>query len=340
MIAEAERVADDMFRYPFQLAFCRGVRGPRVRAAGRRLARDAAGDRARRTCARRMAGIGAGAAGGDRGGRRGPGARLGRAGGRVRRACRATGCHPCRAGAVDAGWRTASHRPGSSPATRLRPRSPWRFPGRRGAIPTTPRRRSGERSRAVWAGGCSRRCATGGRWPTPSWRRPGRRRGAARCSPTSRRHPSGRSEARDEMLRELERFTREPVAEIELRQAVNYLAGQAEVGRQSGASVAGEMLEAWLAGAGLEEMEDPAAPFRAVTAEDVRRVAAASLDPARRAEGVVARHRSEPPAGGGELPLVRSRSRTSERSPRRRAPRLPAPGRRRPPGRSPPRASQ
>jgi hypothetical protein len=59
------------------------------------------------------------------------------------------------------------------------------------------------------------------------------------------------------------------------------------VSRQSGAAVAGEILEAWLSGSGLEELADPAARFRAVHAEDVQRVAAASLDPARKAEGVV-----------------------------------------------------
>jgi zinc protease len=98
--------------------------------------------------------------------------------------------------------------------------------------------------------------------------------------------PEREEEARDEMLVELARFAREPVAESELRQAVNYLAGQAQVSRQSGSSVAAEILEAWLAGAGLEELDDPAARFRAVRAEDVLRVAG-SLDPALRAEGVV-----------------------------------------------------
>ena len=86
--------------------------------------------------------------------------------------------------------------------------------------------------------------------------------------------PEREAEAREEMLVELARFTREPVADAELRQAVNYLAGQAEVSRQSGGAVAGEILEAWLAGSGLEELDDPAAPFRAVGADDVLRVAA------------------------------------------------------------------
>jgi zinc protease len=99
--------------------------------------------------------------------------------------------------------------------------------------------------------------------------------------------PEREEEAREQMLIELARFTAEPVAEAELCQAVNYLAGQAEVGRQSGGAVAGEILEAWLAAGTLEELDDPGAPYRAVSADDVQRVAAASLDPARRAEGVV-----------------------------------------------------
>nr|MBA3555258.1 insulinase family protein [Gemmatimonadales bacterium] len=99
--------------------------------------------------------------------------------------------------------------------------------------------------------------------------------------------PEREEEAREQMLAELERFTREPVSEAELAQAVNYLAGQAEVSRQSAGAVAGEILDAWIAGSGLHELEDPAAPFRAVTADDVLRVAAEHLVPERRAEGVV-----------------------------------------------------
>jgi zinc protease len=99
--------------------------------------------------------------------------------------------------------------------------------------------------------------------------------------------PEREAEAREAMLRELERFTREAVSMTELRQAVNYLAGQAEVSRQSGSAVAAEILEAWVAGSGLAELEDPGAAYRGVTAEDVLRVAAASLNPSQRVEGVV-----------------------------------------------------
>jgi zinc protease len=99
--------------------------------------------------------------------------------------------------------------------------------------------------------------------------------------------PSREEEARSAMLDELARFTREPVSEAELHQAVNYLAGQAEVARQSGSALAGEILEAWLIGNGLEDLENPGAAFQAVTAEQVLQVARRYLDPIRRAEGIV-----------------------------------------------------
>ena len=99
--------------------------------------------------------------------------------------------------------------------------------------------------------------------------------------------PEREDEARETMLEELDRFTREPVSVAELTQAVNYLAGQAEVSRQSGGALAGEILDAWVAGRGLGELVDPAGIFRKVTAEDVQKVAAQSLDPSRRVEGVV-----------------------------------------------------
>jgi zinc protease len=99
--------------------------------------------------------------------------------------------------------------------------------------------------------------------------------------------PERESEAREEMLRELERFAREPVSDVELEQAVNYLAGQVEVARQSAGAVLGEMVEAWLIGTGLEEISDPGRPYRGVSAESVRQIAEEFLVPAARAEGVV-----------------------------------------------------
>ena len=108
--------------------------------------------------------------------------------------------------------------------------------------------------------------------------------------------PDREEEARTAMLEELERFRQEPVTDTELIQAVNYLAGQAEVSRQSAGALAGEILESYLIGNGLVDLENPAAEFRAVTADDVLQVARRSLEPSCRSEGVV--------RGGG----VRSRA--------------------------------
>ena len=100
--------------------------------------------------------------------------------------------------------------------------------------------------------------------------------------------PEREEEAREEMLRELDRFTREPVSESELRQAVNYLAGQAEVSRQSGGAVAAEILEAWVAG---QRPRRAGGSGARPSAPSPRRTCSgwpgACLDPARRAEGVV-----------------------------------------------------
>jgi zinc protease len=110
--------------------------------------------------------------------------------------------------------------------------------------------------------------------------------------------PQREEEARAAMLEELEVFRVEPVKTTELVQAVNYLAGQAEVARQSAGALAGEMLEAWLIGNGLTDLEDPGAAFHAVTAEHVLQVAHRSLDPSHRAEGVVRGAGIRSPTGG------------------------------------------
>jgi zinc protease len=99
--------------------------------------------------------------------------------------------------------------------------------------------------------------------------------------------PEREKEARQSMLDELARFRETPVTVTELEQAVNYLAGQAEVSRQSAGALAGEMLEAWLIGTGLEDLRDPGAAYRSVTAEAVLHVAQRHLDPALRSEGIV-----------------------------------------------------
>ena len=98
--------------------------------------------------------------------------------------------------------------------------------------------------------------------------------------------PEREDEARAAMLTELARFAEERVGEQELSEGVNYLSGQAAVSRQSAGAVVNEIVDAWLAGEGLRELEDPAARYRSVTADAIRDVAAAAFSGAR-AEGVV-----------------------------------------------------
>ncbi len=100
--------------------------------------------------------------------------------------------------------------------------------------------------------------------------------------------PERLDEARAAMLEELAHFRRDPPSEADTARATAMLAGQAEVGRQTSGAFASEIADAWLLGEGLLELDDPGAPYRRVTAADVHRVAAVALDPASRAEGVLA----------------------------------------------------
>ncbi len=99
--------------------------------------------------------------------------------------------------------------------------------------------------------------------------------------------PDREEEARSAMLAELARFGTELVSIDEFERAVNYLAGQALVQRQTAGAIMGEIADAWLVGGGLDDLADPAAGYRAVTREGVLEVAARCLVADARAEGVV-----------------------------------------------------
>ncbi|MFN2316569.1 MAG: M16 family metallopeptidase [Gemmatimonadales bacterium] len=99
--------------------------------------------------------------------------------------------------------------------------------------------------------------------------------------------PEREDEAREQMLVELEQFRREGITPDELQRATGYLVGHAAVSRQTGAAVAGELVDLWLANEPLEDYEQPEVPYQAVTLEAVHAVLARCLDPGERAEGVV-----------------------------------------------------
>ncbi len=93
--------------------------------------------------------------------------------------------------------------------------------------------------------------------------------------------------ARSGLLGEFEKLVHEGVTADELRRAQTYAIGTHAISRQSGATLLGEMVDAWSFGRGLEELEEYEARVRAVTLDDVRRVAGQYFDPARVVEGVV-----------------------------------------------------
>ena len=99
--------------------------------------------------------------------------------------------------------------------------------------------------------------------------------------------PEREAEARDAMLAELASLRATPPGEDEIARSARYLAGQAEVSRQRAGAVMGEILEAWLEGDGLAELEDPVGPYLSVTAGDVARVMVRYLDPEAHVEGIV-----------------------------------------------------
>lgn len=98
--------------------------------------------------------------------------------------------------------------------------------------------------------------------------------------------PEREGEARDAMLEELARVSREPVAAEELERARQYAAGLVEIRRQYVAQVAGELVDAWVAGT-VDEWAKLPQRLRSVTAREVLEVAASVFAPDRRAEYAV-----------------------------------------------------
>jgi zinc protease len=98
--------------------------------------------------------------------------------------------------------------------------------------------------------------------------------------------PEREDEARTAMLDVLCRVADGPLGDDELERAARYAAGQVAIRRQHGAAIAEELADAWVLGR-IEAFDAEEDRRRSVSAQDVRRVARASLDPDRGAEFVV-----------------------------------------------------
>jgi zinc protease len=98
--------------------------------------------------------------------------------------------------------------------------------------------------------------------------------------------PEKENAAREGLLAEFQRFRDQPVTAEELERAQTYAVGVHAIQQQSGSSVLGDVVDAWLFGK-LTDLETFEASVRGVTAERMQQFAAKYFDPDRRVEGIV-----------------------------------------------------
>ncbi|HXC25799.1 MAG TPA: pitrilysin family protein [Gemmatimonadaceae bacterium] len=99
--------------------------------------------------------------------------------------------------------------------------------------------------------------------------------------------PERESAARDGLLNEFAKLRREPVTAQELAQSKRYILGMHDIRQERGGAVLGDIIDVWLFGTGLRELEEYSASVTAVSADDILRLAAEYFDPDRRVEGIV-----------------------------------------------------
>lgn len=99
--------------------------------------------------------------------------------------------------------------------------------------------------------------------------------------------PEKEGAARDGLLREFARLREDVVTDDELTRARTYALGTHAIAQQSGGNVLAELVDAWLYGSGVEELDHFADRIRAVTPQSMRDLARRHFDPELRVEGIV-----------------------------------------------------
>ena len=99
--------------------------------------------------------------------------------------------------------------------------------------------------------------------------------------------PAREDEARSGLLGEFAKLCEVAPTDDEMERARRYLIGTHAIAQQAGGSVLGELVDAWLFGEGLHERHEVVDRLAGVQGDDVLRMARASFDPSRVAEGVV-----------------------------------------------------
>ncbi|HEY5087637.1 MAG TPA: pitrilysin family protein [Gemmatimonadaceae bacterium] len=99
--------------------------------------------------------------------------------------------------------------------------------------------------------------------------------------------PERESEARDALLAQFAGLREIPVTTEELARAKRYMLGMHDIRQERGGAILGDMIDAWLFGDGLSELDSYAGQIEAVSAADIQRLARRYFDSQRVVEGVV-----------------------------------------------------
>jgi zinc protease len=99
--------------------------------------------------------------------------------------------------------------------------------------------------------------------------------------------PGREDVARDGLLREFAKLRDVPVSDDELARAKRYILGMHDIRQERGGAVLSDVVEAWVLGAGLSELQQFVPNVQRVTASDILTLAQTYFDPNRRAEGIV-----------------------------------------------------
>ncbi|MGH9422898.1 MAG: M16 family metallopeptidase, partial [Thermoanaerobaculia bacterium] len=93
--------------------------------------------------------------------------------------------------------------------------------------------------------------------------------------------------ARRGLLAEVEKLRDKPVTTEELDRAKKYTLGAHAIHQESGGSILADMLDAWMFGSGLGELDQFEAWISGVTPDTIQSLARKYFDPSRHIEGVV-----------------------------------------------------
>jgi zinc protease len=99
--------------------------------------------------------------------------------------------------------------------------------------------------------------------------------------------PEREGEARDALIEQFNSLRTAPVTDEELARAKRYMLGMHDIRQESGGAILGDIVNAWLLGAGLFELDSYVTRIAAVTADDIQRLALDYFDTTRVVEGVV-----------------------------------------------------